>query len=156
LNPGSAPAARERALRLLTVRARGRAELARALEERGFESVAVREALGRLEREGLLDDLAAARSAVRARAGRYGRARIGRELAARGFSAETVGTALAELDPEGEEKTLARLFARLWRGSAGLPADKRRRRVWSALSRRGFSAAAISAKMHVSRKDDES
>ncbi len=142
-------------MKLLTVRARGRAELVRALEERGFEADAVGKTLGRLEREGLLDDLAAARSAARSRALRYGRARIVRELAARGFAEETIGAALAELDPEGEEKALARLFARLWRGSAGLPAEKRRRRVWSALSRRGFSAAAISAKMRAWRKDDE-
>jgi regulatory protein len=134
-------------LRLLTVRARGRAELGRALEQRGFEALAVREALGRLEREGWLDDLGAARSAVRARAGRYGRARIERELSARGFSAATIGAALAELDPEGEERALSRLFIRLQRSSAGGDPEKRRRRVWNALARRGFPAAAISAKM---------
>ena len=83
-------------------------ELARALEQRGFEAGAVREAIGRLEREGWLDDLAAARSAARARAGRYGRARIERELSARGFSSETIEAALAEIDPEGEERALSR------------------------------------------------
>ena len=149
-------AAYESALKLLTVRERGRRELARSLEERGFTAAAAGDAIEVLEREGWLNDLAAARAAVRARAGRYGKARLERELAARGFPAETIGTALAELDPEAEEKALSRLFARLWRASAGSPADKRRRRVWSALSRRGFSAAAISAKMNVLRKDDES
>ncbi|HEY3125283.1 MAG TPA: RecX family transcriptional regulator, partial [Thermoanaerobaculia bacterium] len=86
--------------------------MARALEERGFEVDAVREALGRLEREGWLDDLAAARSAARVRAGRYGRARIEKELWARGFSSETTAAALAEIDPEGEERALSRLFAK--------------------------------------------
>lgn len=138
------------------MRARGRAELERALEQRGFTAAAVGGAVERLEREGWLDDLAAARSAVRTRIGRYGRARIERELASRGFAAETIGAALADLDPEGEEKALSRLFGRLWRASAGSAPDRRRRRVWSALSRRGFSAAAISAKMNVWRKDDES
>ncbi len=135
------------------MRARGRAELSRALEQRGFEADAVREALGRLEREGWLDDLAAARSAARACAGRYGRARIEKELAARSFSSETVEAVLAEIDPEGEEKALSRLFNRLQRSNAGLDAEKRRRRVWNALSRRGFPAAAISAKMKNSPAD---
>jgi len=120
--------------------------LARRLEERGFEEDAVREALRRLEREGWLDDLAAARSAARLRAGRYGRARIEKELRARGFSSETTAAALAEIDPDGEEKALSRLFAKLQRSSAGSDSQKRRR-VWNALVRRGFPAAAISAKM---------
>ncbi len=121
--------------------------MARALRERGFETDAVREALGRLEREGWLDDLAAARSAARARAGRYGRARIERELSARGFSSETVAAALEEIDPEGEEEALSRLFEKLQRSRAGSASEKSRRRVWNALTRRGFAAAAISAKM---------
>ncbi len=107
----------------------------------------MREALGRLEREGWLDDLAAARSAARARAGRYGRARIERELSARGFSSETVEAALEEIDPRGEEEALSRLFEKLQRSSAGPDSEKSRRRVWNALTRRGFAAAAISAKM---------
>jgi len=131
----------------LTVRARGRAELARALEDRGFQRDAVREALGRLQREGWLDDPAAARSAARARAGRYGRARIEKELSARGFSSETIAAALAEIDPEDEERALSRLFAKLQASGSGSDPQRRRRRVWNALTRRGFPAAAISAKM---------
>jgi len=103
--------------------------------------------VSRLEGEGWLDDLAAARSAARARAGRYGRARIQRELLERGFSPETVGEALAEIGPEQEEKTLSGLFARLQRSNSRLPREKLRGRILRALSRRGFTAAAISAKM---------
>ena len=140
-------AARERALLLLAVRARGRTELARALERRGFDRGAVSRALAQLEREGWLDDLAAARSAVAAREGRYGRERIRRELSARGFSEETVAEALSGLEPAMEERALSRAFERLRRSGAGLSLEKRRRRMRGALSRRGFSAAAISAKM---------
>jgi regulatory protein len=147
LDFSSAAAARSRALRLLTVRARGREELVRALEQKGFGAGAAREAVERLEREGWLDDLAAARSVVRSRGGRYGLARIERELLARGFSGETAARALSEIGPEGEEKTLSKLFAKLQRSTAGLPPEVRRRRVWSALARRGFPPAAISAKM---------
>jgi SOS response regulatory protein OraA/RecX len=81
------------------------------------------------------------------RSGRYGRARIERELLGRGFSEEIAAEALSEIDPDGEERALSRLFARLQRSGAGLSPEARRRRTWSALTRRGFPAAAISAKM---------
>ncbi len=122
-------------------------ELARALEQRDFTRGAVEEAVARLEREGWLDDLAAARSLVRTREGRYGRARLERELLGRGFSEDTAREALSEIDADGEERALSRLFARLQRSAAGLSPVARRRRVWNALTRRGFLAAAISAKM---------
>jgi regulatory protein len=122
-------------------------ELSRALEQRGFAGDAIREGLESLEREGWLNDLAAARSVVRMRGDRYGRARIERELLGRGFSEEIAAEALSEIDPDGEERALSRLFARLQRSAAGLSPDARRRRIWSALTRRGFPAAAISAKM---------
>jgi regulatory protein len=129
------------------VRARGREELVRSLNQKGFAPATAREAVERLEREGWLDDLAAARSVVRSRQGRHGRVRIERELAVRGFSGETAAQAISELDPEGEEIALSRLFGRLRRSTAGLSPEVRRRRVFNALTRRGFSAAAISAKM---------
>ena len=129
------------------MRARGREELVRSLNQKGFAAATAREAVERLEKEGWLDDVAAARSVVRSRQGRYGRASIERELVGRGFSEETAALAISEIDPEGEETALARLFARLRRSTAGVSPDVRRRRVWSALTRRGFPAAAISAKM---------
>jgi regulatory protein len=93
---------------------------------------------------------------VRIRGGRYGRARIERELAARGFSEETIAAALSGLDSEAEEEALSLAFERLRRSSAGLSPERRRRRIWNALSRRGFSAGAISAKMKNWREDEES
>jgi regulatory protein len=135
----------QRALRLLTIRARGRAELTRALEDRGFGGPAVPPALDRLEREGWLDELAAARSVVRTRAGRYGRRRLERELAARGFSREIAASVLGDLDPEREEKSLARAFERLWRATRGHAPQRRRTRIANALTRRGFPAASVSA-----------
>ena len=50
----SADAAHAAALRLLTTRARSRAELRQRLEDRGFEAAAVAETLDRLERVGLV------------------------------------------------------------------------------------------------------
>jgi len=67
---GSADAAHAAALRLLTSRARTRAELRQRLEERGYEAAAVAETLERLERVGLVDDAALAQTV--AEAGRSG------------------------------------------------------------------------------------
>jgi SOS response regulatory protein OraA/RecX len=92
----------------------------------------------------LLDDLGAARSAVRIRGGRYGARRLERELRARGFSRETVERALSEREPEAEETALARALERVWKKSARLPGAVRRKRAIDSLARRGFSAARVS------------
>ena len=137
----------ERALRLLTVRARGRQDLTRDLERRGFRPDAIRDALDELERKGWLNELAAARSVVRVKGERYGRARLLRELASRGFSGTTIDAALLEHTAEEEEKNLVRAFARLWKSSAHIERQRRRGRVLRALLRRGFSPDRISAIM---------
>jgi SOS response regulatory protein OraA/RecX len=141
-------------LRLLTARSRGREELRRALRERGFDRATAAEALDRLEAQGWLDDLSAAKALVRARAGRYGRSRIARELSARGFSEETVERAVAEAGKQ-EEAALAAAFRKIRDASSGLAAQKRRRRIWSALTRRGFEPGAISAMMKGCESDDD-
>ncbi|MEO8430612.1 MAG: regulatory protein RecX [Acidobacteriota bacterium] len=155
LDPASPAAARTVALRLLTVRARGREDLGATLARRGFERAAVAEALDRLAREGWLDDLAAARSLVRARAARYGRARIARELSVLGFSKETVAAVFAEQEGEPEQTALARAFHLLWKRASGLDEPARRRRVRNALARRGFASDAISAMMKGSDDEEE-
>lgn len=115
------------------------------MRDRGFAPAAVAGALERLERQGLLDDLGAARSTVRQRGARYGRARVERELKARGFPKETIAAAFeAEGGRERETQSLRRAFERLWKARANLEPSLRRRRVFDALTRRGFPAAAIS------------
>ena len=151
--PGSVPSAYARGLKLLEIRSRGREELRRSLEERGFTAEAARAAVERLEAERWLDDFAAARAVVRARASRYGAARIARELSARGFSEETVRNALAE-QSGSEAEALGRVFRRLWKSSANLPAVERRRRVYAGLRRRGFAPQSISAMIRGSHEVD--
>jgi len=128
-------------------------DLGRSLERRGYERGAISSALARLEREGWLDDLAAARSLVRSRGARYGRARIAQELSALGFSKETAAQALSG-SGEAEDTALARAFQSAWKKSAGLPAIARKRRVRASLIRRGFASAAISAMMKTSHEED--
>jgi regulatory protein len=134
---------------LLGVRARSRRELTRALEERGFAPLASRSAVERLVAEGLLDELAAARSVVRGRGARYGRARIERELLSRGFPRDVITAALFGEGSESvpEEEALRVALEKIWRGHAGLLPEIRRRRTRAALLRRGFPAAKVSEMM---------
>jgi SOS response regulatory protein OraA/RecX len=98
-----------------------------------------------LEAGGLLDDLSAARSAVRMRGARHGRGRIERELRARGFAKDTIAEALeAEGASSREDEALRKAFERLWNARAHLAPPLRRRRVFDALTRRGFPAEKIS------------
>jgi regulatory protein len=127
------------------VRPRATAELREAPRERGFAPGAVAGALERLEGQGLLDDLAAARSAVRVRGSRYGRARVERELKARGLSRETIAAAFeAEGGAGREAEALRGAFEKAWKARAHLAPALRRRRVFDALTRRGFPADRIS------------
>jgi len=140
-------------------------DLGRSLDRRGYERGAVSSALARLEREGWLDDLAAARSVVRARGARYGRVRITRELGALGFSKETIARALSGDGDDGEtsvsrreETALRRAFEGAWKRSrsAGRKDESlnaRKRRVRATLLRRGFASEAISAMMRGSSDD---
>ena len=132
-------------MRLLAARPRGVRELEKGLAERGFSQGAIAAALERLSAGGLLDDLAAARSAVRLRGARYGRARVERELKARGLAPETIAAAFeAEGAPAREDEALRRAFERLWKARENLAPPLRRRRVFDALTRRGFPAERIS------------
>jgi regulatory protein len=154
VEPDSAEAAFARGTRLLAIRPRGRAELARDLERRGFRGSAVAAAVEKLEAAGWLEDLAAARSLVRTRADRYGRGRIGRELAARGFDAETAARALEEMDAAHEAQSLERAFSRAWKRAGAVPLPERRARVRRSLLAKGFAAEAISAMIRGSNEID--
>jgi SOS response regulatory protein OraA/RecX len=79
------------------------------------------------------------------RGARHGRGRIERELRGRGFSKETVAAALnAEGASQREDEALRKAFERLWKARAHLAPALRRRRVFDALTRRGFPAEKIS------------
>jgi regulatory protein len=132
-------------VRLLAARPRGAKELETALRDRGFAPAAAAAALERLREAGYVDDLAAARSGVRLRGARYGRARVERELKVRGLSKDVIAEAFeAEGGAAREDEALRRAFAKLWSARGSLAPPLRRRRVFDALTRRGFSAEKIS------------
>jgi regulatory protein len=136
--------AREIALRQLTVRARSRAELARALARKNVPDDVSKTVLDRLTEVGLVDDEVFAREWLAAgeRRQRSRRALLA-ELAEKGVDRDVAETVAADLDSD-RDYAVARAYAE--RKAAGLsrvePAA-RYRRLAGALARRGFGAGVV-------------
>ena len=141
--PQSLAECRERALRLLTVRPRSRRGLEQALRLRGFSADAVAAALASLEQSGLLDERRALEGFLDARRGLYGRERIRRELEHRGFGEGEVRRAVSAIPDEEELELLRHLCRRRSRELSSLAPDKRAKKVFDFLRRRGFPADRI-------------
>ncbi len=136
--------AREIALRQLTVRARSRAELAKALARKGVPEDTAQHVLDRLEEVGLVDDAAFARDWLAA-GGRRQRSRraLVAELGDKGVDREIVREAVAELDGD-QDYLVARAYAeRKATGLARLEPQVRYRRLTGALARRGFPSGVV-------------
>ncbi|MFI6586997.1 RecX family transcriptional regulator [Embleya sp. NPDC050493] len=132
--------ARAICLRLLTGRARTRAQLADALRRREVPDEVAEYVLGRFTDVGLIDDTAFAGAWVDTRHTGKGLARraLARELRQRGVDAVVVDEAVARLDPEQELETARALVARRLPGTRGLDRDKRIRRLAGMLARKGY------------------
>lgn len=131
--------ARERALKLLSVRWRSREELRRQLLALGYGLQEVDRCLEELQDLGLVDDERFARELARDRGSRrlVGDRAILAALRERGVAREVAEAALEEA---GEEAARARELARRrLRGLAGLPPEHAFRRLYGLLVRRGFA-----------------
>lgn len=130
-------------LRLLTARARTRAELDGRLTKRGYPDDVSARVLDRLTTVGLIDDAGFAEQWVRSRrvnAGKGKRA-LAAELRTKGVDNEVITAALAGIDA-GAERERAEQLARdkLRRERLGEGDDQRvMRRLVGMLARRGYS-----------------
>jgi regulatory protein len=138
----------DRALRLLTARARSTVELRRKLLGPGIDAAKVDALLERLARVGLLDDAAYARQVARSKALGTGasRRRVQQELARRGVARQVTAEAIDEVfedegvDERDQALTAARKRARVLES---LPPEVRRRRLYAFLARRGYDPDTI-------------
>jgi regulatory protein len=129
-------------LRLLTVRARTRSELATQLEKRGYPDETSTRVLDRLADVGLVDDEDFAEQWVRSRqvnAGKGKRA-LAAELRTKGVDDDVIAAALEDVDAEVERTRAEQLVAdRLRRERLGDDDDvKVTRRLVGMLARRGY------------------
>jgi regulatory protein len=131
-------------LRLLTARARTRAELAGQLTKRGYPDDVSAAVLDRLADVGLVDDEDFAEQWVRSRhvnAGKGKRA-LASELRTKGVDDEVIAAVLADIDSDAERSRAEQLVAdklRRERLTDGTDDVKVARRLVSMLARRGYN-----------------
>ncbi|KUI20079.1 recombination regulator RecX [Mycobacterium sp. GA-2829] len=132
-------------LRLLTARARTRAELAGKLGERGYTEPVAQRVLDRLAKVGLVDDEDFAEQWVRSRhryAGKGKRA-LAAELRRKGVDDEVIASSLADIDAGAERNRAEQLVRdRLRREKLDDEPDtdlKVKRRLAGMLARRGYN-----------------
>ena len=132
--------ARALCLRLLTARARTRAELAGQLTKRGYPEDVSARVLDRLADVGLVDDRDFADQWVRSRhvnAGKGKRVLVS-ELRTRGVDDEVITAALADVDPSAERVRAEQLVADKLRRERLTDEAKLARRLIAMLARRGY------------------
>jgi regulatory protein len=138
--------ARAICLRLLTMRARSRAELADAMARKNVPAEVAEKVLTRFSEIGLIDDDALAQSMVEAdHHGRGLSARaVGQRMRRRGVPDATVEAALVEVDLESEVAAAHRLAQRKLRSLSGLDPLTQSRRLFGLLARRGYGPGLAS------------
>jgi regulatory protein len=142
------------ALRRLARRDHSEAELRRALAQAGFEEGQVGATLDRLRRERALDDarFAAAFARSRLAVAALGGRRIRADLHARGVPRETTERALhSALADVPEAEALDSAIRRLLPRGAQASPEKRIRRLWASLLRRGFAPDQVRRRLAVLR-----
>ncbi|MGV0627408.1 recombination regulator RecX [Mycolicibacter minnesotensis] len=129
-------------LRLLTARARTRAELAAQLTKRGYPDGVTDRVLDRLTTAGLIDDTDFAEQWVRSRRERAGKGRkaLAAELRTKGVDEDVIAGALEGIDADAERDRAEQLVqAKLRRETLGDDDVKITRRLVAMLARRGYN-----------------
>ncbi len=129
-------------LRLLTARARTRAELAGHLSKRGYPDDVSERVLDRLATAGLIDDADFAEQWVRSRREHTGKGRkvLAAELRTKGVAEEIIAGVLAGIDAGAERDRAERLVqTKLRRETLGEDDTRVTRRLVAMLARRGYS-----------------
>jgi regulatory protein len=136
-------AAREIALRRLSVRARSRRELAQDLKSRDVPADAAAEVLDRFAEVGLIDDEAFAQEWVESRGRRSGEARLRQELRHKGVAEGVIADAIDGRGDQADLTNARELATRKAATMKGLDEVVRQRRLTALLARRGYSSAVI-------------
>jgi regulatory protein len=142
----SEPAREEQAqalcLRLLTARARTRAELSGQLAKRGYPDDVRDRVLDRLAAVGLVDDTDFAQQWVSSRRATAGKSRraLAAELHTKGVDKDVITAALAGIDAGAERERAEQLVrSKLRRETLGQDDTRVTRRLVAMLARRGYS-----------------
>ncbi|MGV0992834.1 MAG: recombination regulator RecX [Mycobacterium sp.] len=130
-------------LRLLTVRARSRAELAGKLAQRGYPDEVAETVLSRLAVVGLIDDEDFAEQWVQSRQRNAGKGKraLAAELRIKGIDDEVIASALSGIDAGVERVRAEQLVERKLRRETLTDGDEAKvvRRLVGMLARRGYN-----------------
>ena len=137
------------ALVALAPRAKSRGELFAHLKKRGIADDIANAVLYRLQGQGLVNDEEFARAWVesRQRTKRLSKRVIASELRGKGVEDEIIMLVTSEIDDRLEYSIALDLALRKFRSISHLDSELIRRRIYSALARRGFSMGLISEVM---------
>ena len=140
-----ADACREAALTLLDAAARSSGALARRLVDKGFDTNVVDQVVDRLTRLGLVDDQAYAQDLLRSCLHRtMGERGVLSEMTRKGLDPGLAAQVVAQASREGLFVDSAyELGRKVARKTAGLDLKVRKRRFWSAGSRKGHSPGLL-------------
>ena len=132
-------------LRQLAMMDRSRKQLLDAQTKRGVPEDIALEVVDRFEEAGLVDDEKFAGMLVRSRmsAKPVSRTGLARELARKGIHRDIADAALEEMSDEDERAAAFELAQKKARSTDGLDYDVRKRRIYGALARRGFTPDQI-------------
>ncbi|MFC9834907.1 recombination regulator RecX [Rhodococcus sp. NPDC127530] len=137
---GTETQAKDLCLRLLTDRARSRAELFERLAKKGYSADIAERVLDRLTEVGLVNDADFAQQWVHSRHTYSGKGKraLALELRRKGIGQEDATEALAQIDSEDERARATELVAKKLRTVSADDRDRAVRRLVSMLARRGF------------------
>ncbi|MCZ4587189.1 recombination regulator RecX [Rhodococcus opacus] len=137
---GTETQAKDLCLRLLTDRARSRAELAERLAKKGYSPEIAERVLDRLTEIGLVNDADFAQQWVHSRHTYSGKGKraLALELRRKGIGQEDATEALAQIDSEDERARATELVEKKLRTVSADDRDRAVRRLVSMLARRGF------------------
>ena len=145
-------AAYDRALNLLTFRARSARELQRRLVQKGVTAERAHRVITKLREVGLIDDADFARQLTRSKmSAGASRRRVHQELFKRGVSREVADEAVeqvVELEGLSDAESIERIARKKWRSLASVDELTRRRRLFACLARRGFDSDDVSRVVH--------
>jgi regulatory protein len=142
--------AKSDALRLLSFRPRSVEELrSRLKRKKRYPGEMIERVIGAFQKQGLLDDEKFAKLYAQSRiySRPVGRRRLALDLSQKGLSRELVAETLAKLSDYDEKQTAKDLVFTRFHKMTGVSREKKKRRLYGFLKRRGFANDTIFAVM---------
>lgn len=132
-------------LRILSATPKSRHEMTKRLQDKGYHKDVIQETLDQLEAQGILNDKAFAEDLkTRFIHGKpSGSRKIEFELKRKGITDAVRRDILDSLDVEAEERRARELGLERWSKLTSLQSDKRKKRVFDFLLRRGFEYSLV-------------